>query len=95
MITDEGENNAPRFVPSLQQYSEEMKVEPNVFLVRTPGGGNHMELQLQTQKVPVDVFPFNGDYYSLPNLVPMLSRPSRMELLMEIMEYPLPERKAA
>ncbi len=95
VITDEGENNAPRFVPSLQQYSEEMKVEPNVFLVRTPGGGNHMELQLQTQKVPVDVFPFNGDYYSLPNLVPMLSRPSRMELLMEIMEYPLPERKAA
>jgi hypothetical protein len=41
------------------------------------------------------VFQFNGDYYSLPNLVPMLARPSRLELLMEIMSYPLPQRQTA
>ena len=35
------------------------------------------------------------DYYSLPNLVPLLARPSRLDLLMEIMEYPLPKRLAA
>ena len=95
VITDEGENNAPRFVPSLQEYSKALNVEPNICLVRTPGGGNHIERQLKSEKISVDVFPFSGDYYSLPNLVPMLSRPSRMELLMEIMEYPLPERRAA
>jgi len=27
--------------------------------------------------------------------VPMLARPSKLELLMEIMEYPLPERQTA
>jgi hypothetical protein len=45
--------------------------------------------------VQVDVFQFGGDYYSLPNLIPLLSRPSKLELLMEIMEYPLPVRKSA
>lgn len=48
---------------------------------------------MREKNVPVDVFPFNRDY-SLPNLVPMLARPSRLELLMEIMEYPPPVRKA-
>jgi hypothetical protein len=41
------------------------------------------------------VFEFCGDYYSLPNLVPLLAKPNRLELLMEIMEYPLPVRRAA
>ena len=41
-----------------------------------------------------DVFQFTGDYYALPNLIPMLARPSKVELLMEIMEYPLPVRRA-
>ncbi len=95
VITDEGENNAPRFLPSLTEYSKALGVEPNVCLVRTPGGGRHMETQLRAAKLPVDVFAFNGDYYSLPNLVPMLSAPSRTELLMDIMEYPLPQRRAA
>ena len=43
----------------------------------------------------MDVFQFAGDYYSLPNLVPLLARPSRLELLQEILEYPLPVRRAA
>jgi hypothetical protein len=45
--------------------------------------------------IVVDVFPFKGDYYALPNLVPLLTRPSKMELLMDIMAYPLPARKGA
>ena len=40
-------------------------------------------------------FDFGGDYYALPNLVPLLTRPSKLELLMEIMEYPLPQRRPA
>jgi hypothetical protein len=35
---------------------------------------------------------FEGDYYALPNLALMLTRPSQLELLTEILEYPLPER---
>ena len=33
-----------------------------------------------------------GDYYSLTNILPLLSKPSRLELIMDIMAYPLPQR---
>jgi hypothetical protein len=92
LITDEGENTAPLFVGALRQYQQDMKAEPNVCIVRTPGGTNHLETQCRKAGVPVGAFQFGGDYYSLPNLVPLLARPSRLELLMEIMEYPLPVR---
>ncbi len=48
-----------------------------------------LERRLQEKQVQVDTFSFAGDYYSLPNLIPLLSRPSRLELLMEILETPL------
>jgi hypothetical protein len=92
LITDEGENTAPLFVDALRRYQKDMKCEPNVCIVRTPGGSTHLEMQCRKAGVPVDTFQFGGDYYSLPNLVPLLARPSRLELLMEIMEYPLPVR---
>lgn len=92
MITDEGENTPPLFVNELAEYKRELKADPSVCLVRTPGGAKHLESQCRTAAIQVDVFQFGGDYYSLPNLIPLLTRPSKMELLMEIMEYPLPTR---
>jgi hypothetical protein len=47
----------------------------------------------EREKNQVDTFTFAGDYYSLPNLVPLLSRPSRLELLIEILDAPLPVRE--
>jgi hypothetical protein len=41
------------------------------------------------------VFEFRGDYYALPNVIPLLSYPSQTELLMEILAYPLPQRRAS
>jgi hypothetical protein len=95
MVTDEGENTAPFFVAELQAYRAELKADPSVCIVRTPGSSDYLEQQCRAASLGVDIFQFNGDYYSLPNLVPMLARPSKVELLMEIMEYPLPERKPA
>ncbi len=95
MITDEGENTPPMFVNELQEYRSEMTADPSICLVRTPNGANHLESQCRHNGIVVDLFQFSGDYYSLPNLVPMLTRPSKMELLMEIMEYALPQRKTA
>jgi hypothetical protein len=92
LITDEGENTPPLFVNALRSYQKDVQAEPNVCIVRTPGGTNYLEDQCHKAGVPVEVFQFGGDYYSLPNLVPLLARPSRLELLMEIMEYPLPAR---
>jgi len=95
VVTDEGENSAPFFVDALQKYRQELKAEPNVCFVRTPQSSNHLEERCKQAGILADAFQFEGDYYSLPNLVPLLTRPSRLELLMEIMEYPLPERKSA
>ena len=95
LVTDEGENTGPLFVPALNKYRAELKAEPNVCIVRTPGGTSGLETQCKAAGVACDVLAFNGDYYSLPNLIPLLSRPSKLELLMEIMDYPLPERRVA
>jgi len=95
IITDEQQNTPPTFLDALQEYRQALKADPAVVIVRTPGGSDFVEKSCRQANVPVDVFQFNGDYYSLPNLVPMLARPSRLELLMEIMDYPLPQRKPA
>jgi hypothetical protein len=60
--------------------------------VKVGSSSTFVEHNLRNTNAQVDTFTFAGDYYSLPNLIPMLSRPSRLELLMEIMEVPLPER---
>jgi len=95
MITDEGENTAPTFVRTLQAYRHELKADPNVCFVKTRGSSDMLEKQLLQAGLPCDVFQFAGDYYALPNLLPMLSQASKLEMLMEIMEYPLPKRKSA
>ena len=95
LVTDEGENAAPSFADAVLKYRADVKADPNVCIVRTPGAGDTVETACRRAGVTADVFQFGGDYYALPNLVPLLSKPSRLELLMEIMEYPLPVRKTA
>ena len=75
-------------------YAEQMKVEPDVILLRVGAATNYTEKQLRAKKINVDTLTFSGDYYSLPTVIPMLSRPSRLKLLLEIMATPLPERLA-
>ena len=38
------------------------------------------------------VIEFRGDYYALPNVIPLLAMPSQADLLMDILSYPLPSR---
>jgi hypothetical protein len=95
MVTDEEENTAPYFVETLRKYREEVKADPNVCFVRTPGARTSLEDECRKAGIMADAFQFTGDYYALPNLVPLLSRPSKHDLLMEILEYPLPARKPA
>jgi len=91
MITDQGDNTSPLFPAAYEVYSREMKVTPNVVIVKVGQSCTLIETQMQG-KAQVDTFQFDGDYYSLPNLVPMLARPSRLELLMEILGTTLPVR---
>ncbi len=89
LVTDEQENTAPFFNQTYTTYQEEFKVQPNVLIVKVGNATDWLEQHLRRAQVEVDTFDFKGDYYALPNLVPLLSRPSRLDLLMEIMETPL------
>jgi hypothetical protein len=92
LITDEEENHAPYFADAYVAYREAMNVAPSVVIVKVGHASAFIERQLRAKQVAVETFTFNGDYYSLPNLIPLLSRPSRLELLLEILETPLPVR---
>jgi len=92
IVTDEGENSAPFFSAVLPRYCEELKADPAVVIVKVGRHCDHLERHLRAAGRAFETFTFGGDYYSLPNLVPMLSRPSRLELLLEILETPLPVR---
>jgi hypothetical protein len=102
LIGDEGENRSPAFLTSYQDYCMALGVNPSVFIIQTAKPRfRHTFGQIlgKLQRAGVDAdayeFPLNGDYYSLPGLIQYLTKPSRLELLMEIMAYPLPERKAS
>ena len=95
MVTDEEENQNPRFVETLKRYSQELNVAPHVVFVKTRGAFGQLEAECQRERIPFDTYQFEGDYYALPNLVPLLTRPSRLDLLLDIMAYPLPRRKTA
>jgi hypothetical protein len=93
VVTDEEEYDPPFFVDSLQRYKREVGADPAVCLVRVPDSSTRLQDQCKRAGLAVTTFDFNGDYYSLPNLIPLLEPPSELDLLLEIMEYPLPQRK--
>jgi hypothetical protein len=94
LVTDGGENTPPLFADSIRKYRQTLSADPSVVIVRVQGDVNRLEQSCRKAGMVVDVLEFRGDYYALPNLVPLLARPSRLELLMEILDYPLPRRKS-
>lgn len=95
MVTDEGENTAPRFQDAYNAYAEELHVRPAVILVKVGRASTQIEQACAALGVAPNVVEFRGDYYALPNLIPMLSYPSLGELVMEVLDYPLPKRSGA
>jgi len=93
MITDEGENTSPTFYSTLVKYQEEMNIKVHVVFVKVTGSIDKLEGYCGRNGISYDAYQFSGDYYSLPNLIPFLIKPSKLDLLMEIMSYPLPTRK--
>ena len=97
MVSDQGENRAPYFRNTLEQYKEKFGYFPRLVFVNC-GEDRHRHDTLQKdcerRGVEFEVFdvPANADYYSLPNLIPLLSKPGRLELVQEIMDIPLPTK---
>src|SRR5262249_11720604 len=61
MVTDEDENTAPSFVEALKKYREEVKADPNVCFVRTPGATTRLEESCREAGILADAFQFTGD----------------------------------
>lgn len=95
VITDEEENCAPYFAPTLLAYRTALHADPHVVFVKCGGATDKIERDLRKEGRAYDTFEFQGDEYSLPNLVPLLTRPTRLDLLLEILSYPLPKRRGA
>jgi predicted metal-dependent peptidase len=95
VITDEDENQEPRFAKVYPEYCELMKIKPHVVVVRIGGSQGSFSHDLQRLSISHDIYtPQGKDYYGLPGLIPLLSRKSKLDLVYEIMEFPLPKRKA-
>jgi hypothetical protein len=97
LITDEGENTAPYFFDVLDKYKKAMNADPAICIVKTTGATDKLEAAGRAKGITVDAWQFSGgsDYYSLPGLLKFLTRPSKLELLMEIMGFRLPVRRVA
>lgn len=93
VVTDEGENRPPLFRHAYRDYADKFGVAPDVLIVKVGNANGQLTNDLQEAGVSLETFTFEGDYYSLPNLVPLITRPSRVELLMEILDTPLPVRE--
>jgi len=97
VVTDGGENEPPFFVDAFEKYRTAMGVEPNICFVKVDGAqcSEHVEEACKSRGIVFDSFRFKGDYYALPNLLPLVSKPSKLDLLEEIMNWPLPVRLPA
>ena len=95
IVTDEQENAQPFFAAELARYRTDFSLDTEAVIVKVRGASNLLETQLTAQRLPFTTYAFSGDYYALPNLAMLLSRPSQLELLEEIMDHPLPTRVEA
>ena len=91
MISDERENKTPNWKNALESYQQNVS-KVDVVFVKVGGAGDALEKVCDGLGVSFRAFDFKGDYYALTNLLPLLVRPSMLELLMEILEHPLPTR---
>lgn len=97
LVGDEGEYQSPTFLSAYNAYVAEMNVKPSIFILQCGSRESYGRIreQLIRNGIEVDHYEFNGDYFSLPGLIPYLTKKSRLDLLMDVMSYPLPQRKIA
>jgi hypothetical protein len=95
VITDEGENAKPLFSEVYPSYVKELGISPHVVIIHVGSEDTTFRDKLQSAGISYDVYTPNAqDYYGLPGLVTLLSRKSKLDLVMEIMDTPLLKRGA-
>lgn len=95
VITDEGENCHPTFAQVYPGYCKALNVKPHVIVLHVGNPGNTFSSLLKASNIPFDLYtPKASDDYSIPGLIQLLSRKSKLDLVMEIMDTPLLTRGA-
>ena len=92
IVTDEGENTAPLLADAWVAYKDALHSAPTVVTVQAGGTYDPFARGLQDRGVDLTRYRFEGDYYSLPNVLELLARPSQADLVELIMGYELPKR---
>jgi hypothetical protein len=90
IVTDENENQPPFFKDVYPAYENDIGIRPDVLIIKIGRASDRIEKACFSLGVSPNVFEFRGDYYSLPNVIPMLAYPSLTEMVIEILAYPLP-----
>ncbi|MFW5793979.1 MAG: hypothetical protein ACOCV1_00620 [Bacillota bacterium] len=99
IISDFQETSSPYFLIEYDKYCEKFKEKPNLVLVNIQGSWgsslNNFTARLKEKSIEYNTYNIksNVDYYSLPTLLQYLSRPDKFELIQEIMETKIPEKK--
>lgn len=95
IITDEGENEKPLFADVFKRYEQEMGITPNVVILYIPSSeSRNLSASLRRSQIAFDTYqPDGNDYYGIPGLLPLLTKNSKLDLLYEIMDTPLPVRR--
>ena len=90
IVSDAGENNAPRFSDVYKRYAEWSGKEVPVYLFQCQGDQPSLIYSMQQAGIDMQVFDIRGgiDFYSLPNLVQGM-RTNRYSLIDEVMAVPL------
>jgi hypothetical protein len=92
IVTDEGDN--ADFSAYYKNYAKTTGMSPDVIIVRVGQPCSIVEQSCKANGINVQVFEFKGDNYALANLIPLLAGTSILDIVTEIMTFPLPERKA-
>lgn len=101
-VTDERETEWPTFANTYKSYVEKSGNRPHVIVVhvddpsheRRYGRNTRFSDSLRQAEIEYDIYnPENMDYYSLPGLIQMLARKSKLDLVYEVMDTELPVRK--
>ena len=96
MVTDQGENRQPLFINEMLAYKEQFGTMPRVIFINCGRWScDRLEKECDRNGIEYDAIniPKGADYYSLPNLIPLLIAPGRLDLLENIMQVEIPTRE--
>lgn len=90
-IGDEGENASPAF----ETAYDKLPLKPNVVMIRIGQHSDYIERVCKRMGIEFQAIEFSGDKYSLQNVTALLSGKSVSDLVLDILDYPLPQRQTA